>query len=394
MHMKILFMEWKSLGQKDIVEEFERRGWEVAYYPFPRESDNTRLNRELCEKLIRSITEDKFDFVFSFNYFPVVSIACNACQVKYVSWTFDSPFIQLYSNTVKFPYNYVFIFDRGTCEDLWKQGIGTVYHLPMAAPAARYDAYSMQEEEKAFYHTEISFIGSTYHERKNRFYERLGNIGEYTRGYLDGCIEMQKRIYGDFLLERMLEPEIMEDMLEHCPLRVNQDGFERLEWVYAHYFLARQITALERKEILDLLSQKYQVELYTYDATPELSRVKNRGTAEVMEEAPKIYRCSQINLNISLKSILTGIPLRSFEIMGSGGFLLSNYQREYENYFDNGIDYVYYTDYEDLGEKVEYYLSHNKERREIARNGYEKVKNGHTYKNRVDTILEIIGRGE
>ena len=74
--------------------------------------------------------------------------------------------------------------------------------------------------------------------------------------------------------------------------------------------------------------------------------------------------------------------------------MLSNYQREYEDYFHSGTDYVYYTDYEDLGKKVEYYLSHDKERREIARNGYEKVKGSHTYKNRVDTILEIIGGGE
>lgn len=392
--MKILFMEWKSLGQRDLAEEFARRGWEIVYYPFPRETDNTRLNQELCEKLIRSIAGDKYDFVFSFNYFPVISLACNACQVKYVSWTFDSPFIQLYSNTVRFPYNYVFIFDRGTCEDLWKQGIDTVYHLPMAASVERYDSYLLQEEERAFYHTQISFIGSTYHEKKNRFYERLGDICEYTKGYLDGCVEMQKQIYGDFLLERMLKPEIMKDMTEHCPLRVNQDGFERLEWVYAHYFLARQITALERKEVLELLSQKYQVDLYTYEATPKLPKVRNRGTAEVMEEASKIYKCSQINLNISLKSILTGIPLRSFEIMGSGGFLLSNYQREYEDYFSNGIDYVYYEDYEDLCKKVKYYLSHDEERREIARNGYEKVKKNHTYKNRVDTILEIMERGE
>lgn len=75
MYMKILFMEWKSLGQKDIMEEFRRRGWEVVCYPFPRESDNTRLNQELCEKLIWKIAGDKYDVVFSFNYFPVISIA-------------------------------------------------------------------------------------------------------------------------------------------------------------------------------------------------------------------------------------------------------------------------------------------------------------------------------
>ncbi len=388
--MRILFMEWKSLGQTDLSEEFRRRGWEVRYYPFPRETDNTRLNDKLCEKLIQRIASERYDFVFSFNYFPVISIACNACRVKYVSWTFDSPFIQLYSNTIGFSYNYVFIFDKGTCEDLWRQGIETVYHLPMAASVERYDSYALSEKEREFYSTEISFVGSTYYEKKNRFYERLGGISGYTKGYLDGCIQMQKLVYGDFLLESMLKPEIMEDMMAHCPLRVNQDGFERLEWVYAHYFLARQITALERKEILELLSRQYRVDLYTYDPTPELPEVRNRGTAEVMVEASKIYRCSKINLNISLKSILTGIPLRAFEIMGNGGFLLSNYQREYEEYFNSGMDYVYYTDYEDLQKKAEYFLAHDKEREEIARNGYYRVKENHTYKKRVDTILEII----
>lgn len=388
--MKILFMKWESLGQKDLSEEFKRRGYEVVFYSFPREKENTRLNTVLCEKLIRNIALDKYDFVFSFNYFPVIAIACNACRIKYVSWTFDSPFIQLYSNTIGFPYNYVFIFDKGTCRELWQKGINTVYYLPMAAPVERYDSYSITGEMERTYRTQISFIGSTYLEKKHRFYERLGGVSERTKGYLEGCIQMQKRIYGEFLLEEALLPEIMEDILAHYPLEINEDGFERLEWVYANYFLARQITALERMEILNLLSQKYQVDLYTYEKTPGLSKVRNRGTAEVLTEAPMIYRCSKINLNITLRSILTGIPLRAFDIMGNKGFLLSNFQQDFMDCFVKGEDYDYYEDYKDLEEKTEYYLLHEKERREIAQNGYRKVKQLHTYKNRVDRIMDII----
>ena len=389
--MKILFMAWKSLGQKDLADEFVRRGWEVVHYSFPREKENTRINQKLCEEIVRTIAGNKYDFVFSFNYFPVISIACNACRIKYISWTFDSPFIQLYSNTINYPYNYVFVFDKGTCEDLWSKGIDTVYYLPMAAPVERYDRYSETDVEKSLYRTQISFIGSTYWEKKHRFYERLGAVSRKTKGYLDGCIQMQKRIYGEFLLEKAIVPEIMEDMMAHCPLEVNEDGFERLEWVYAHYFLARQVTALERTEILNLLSKKYQVDLYTYEETRELPGVRNRGTAEVMKEAPMIYRCSKINLNITLKSILTGIPLRSFEIMGNKGFLLSNYQEDDLEFFIDGEDFIYYTDYEDLETKTEYYLSHEKERKEIAENGYRKVKREHTYRKRVNEIMDVIG---
>lgn len=44
-------------------------------------------------------------------------------------------------------------------------------------------------------------------------------------------------------------------------------------------------------------------------------------------------------------------------------------------------------------EKIEYYLSHEKERQQIAKNGYEKVKRYHTYSNRLDTMLEIMDIG-
>ena len=361
-------MEWKSLGQTDIVEEFVRRGWTVDFYPFPREEENTRLNNELCEKIVRTIAGSNYDFVFSFNYFPVISIACNACKVKYVSWTFDSPFIQLFSNTVNYPYNYVFIFDRGTCRKLWDRGINTVHYLPMAAPVSRYDSYKVTKQMQEIYATDISFIGSTYKEKKNRFYDRLGAISDETKGYLEGLIQAQKNIYGDFILERLLTSEVMQDLMEHCPLVVNQDGFEKLEWVYANYFLARHITSIEREEVLQRLSAEHKVDLYTYEQTPFLPQVRNRGTAEVMKEAPMIYRCSKINLNISLKSILTGIPLRAFEIMGSGSFLISNFQEDFFEYFNQGEDFVCYTSYEDLLNKTEYYLSHEKERKANADN--------------------------
>ena len=50
---------------------------------------------------------------------------------------------------------------------------------------------------------------------------------------------------------------------------------------------------------------------------------------------PLIFRESKINLNITLRSITSGMPLRALDIMGAGGFLLSNYQQELaENYID------------------------------------------------------------
>ena len=78
----------------------------------PRESIDTRNDIEYTEKLVHRILNGLYAFVFTFNYFPIVAIACKACKVPYVSWTYDSPFVQLYSKTLEYETNFVFVFDN------------------------------------------------------------------------------------------------------------------------------------------------------------------------------------------------------------------------------------------------------------------------------------------
>lgn len=104
---------------------------------------------------------------------------------------------------------------------------------------------------------------------------------------------------------------------------------------------------------------------------------------------PLIFHFSKINLNITSKSIRTGLPLRIFDILGCGGFCLTNYQSELADYFTIGQDLECYTDANDLSEKVTYYLSHEEERAEIARNGFETVQKYHNYPERLLQMLTL-----
>ena len=69
---------------------------------------------------------------------------------------------------------------------------------------------------------------------------------------------------------------------------------------------------------------------------------------------------------------------------------MTNYQPELMMYFENGKDIVIYEDKIDLINKVKYYLEHDDERMEIARNGYNKVKTLHQYANRLDDMQKLI----
>ena len=119
--------------------------------------------------------------------------------------------------------------------------------------------------------------------------------------------------------------------------------------------------------------------------------VHNHGPIDYYKEMPYVFVESKINLNITLRSIKTGIPLRALDIMGSGGFLLTNFQSKFLEYFTPDEDFVYYNDYNELMDKVDCYLIHEKERKEIALNGCEKVRIKHTYRQRIEEMMNIAG---
>jgi len=388
--MNLLFLKWDAFGTEYMLQEWRRAGYDVLIFEFPQKSDDTRRSEELATKVAQSIIDNKIDVVFSFNYFPTVAIACKACRVKYVSWTYDSPYIQLYSKTIEYDTNYAFVFDKAEYINLRKLGIDTVYYLPMAAPVEVYDSMHLTADKKLKYHADIAMIGSMYTEKKHHLFRHLENLDSYTMGYIDAVMGAQKKVYGVDIIEKSLTPSIVRNMQKVCPMLASGDGLETIEWVFSKYFLARKLTAVERYEFIEALSKENKVVLYTPEETPGLE-VMNRGAIDYYDAAPYAIKGAKINLNITLRSIVSGIPLRAFDIMGCGGFLLTNYQEDFLDFFEPDKDFIYFDSKEDLIDKAKFYLKNDSLRESIALSGYEKVKSMHTYKCRLDSILNIIG---
>ena len=74
--------------------------------------------------------------------------------------------------------------------------------------------------------------------------------------------------------------------------------------------------------------------------------------------------------------------------------MLTNYQADFMYDFVPGEDFDYYEDMEDMLGKVEYYLSHEKERADIAENGQRKVREHFTIKMVLSRILTTAGFSE
>ena len=287
-------------------------------------------------------------------------------------------------------------------QDLQALGVKNVCYLPIAVNTKRINSLKATPVQKEIIKADISFVGSLYTE-KHTLYDRIDRLDDTTRGYLDAVMDSQRKIYGASIIEDSLKPDIIKKLLEAMPIELHKDGMETYAYVYANYFLYRKITQTERTQLLNLISialpemSCYSTKtvppskLYTLEKTPFLPKVKNMGFIHYLNEMPLVFRHSKINLNITLRSIKNGIPLRAMDIMGAGGFLLTNYQNDFSRHFEDKTDYVSYNSPEDMLDKIEYYLSHEKERKEIAQNGWKKVCEEHTYKQRIQEMLTISG---
>lgn len=383
--MTIFFMEWNSLCNEDMIENLEAMGHKVKRIPF----DDDTLNQGQIEMLILA-EPSSCDLVFSFNYYPQVSQACKKQGLIYVAWVYDSPHIQLFSYTIINECNFVFVFDFALYRELHNLGIKTVYYLPLAVNTIRMKRLDNVRLEPASCWREVAFVGSLYSERKHRLYDKFQALPEYYKGYLEGLIEAQKNVYGYNFLQELLHEDVVKEMQKVYPTNPNSDYVLSPKAIYTDYVLARQITALERTECLERLSNIAKVSLFTHDKTAQFGRIINYGPCDYYDDVPYIFRTTRINLNITLRSIKTGIPLRVLDIMGNGGFLITNYQAEMLQYFEPDEEFVYYSDVDELCDKVHYYLTHETERKKIAAAGCEKVREEFSYQKQIAKMFDIL----
>lgn len=385
--MKVLFLDSPAFAKQDMIDAFEECHIHCDLFFHP--DYNLRRSEEYSNAFDVAVSSENYDFAFSFNYYPVLSTCCQRHQLKYVSYVYDSPLVALYSCTLINSCNYIFLFDKTTYLTFKNAGIPTVYYLPLAANVKRLLSLKCPADLKKVLSTDISFVGSLYNEEHN-FFERLEGLSDYTTGYLDAIMSAQQKTYGQFFLEEILTPSILEDMEKAVPYSPMSDGIESNAYVYANYFLCRKITSNERITLLKNISENFSLNLFTHQPSNELPNANFMGTVDYYDMMPLVFQNSRINLNITLKSIYSGIPLRCMDILGSGSFLLSNFQADFLDFFTPGEDFAFYESENDLMNKIHYYLTHEKERQQIVQNASEKMLEQHTFVHRVMSILNLL----
>ena len=395
--MHILMYRWKAYNYRDIEQTFLLLGHTVDN--IEQELGSYDVSPEFERVIEEKIRGTHYDMVFTVNYFPLISNVCERTGVKYISWTCDNPLISMYHESVFHACNYIFTFDKTNYLEFRGMGVKHIWYLPLAVDTERMDALlgapeeagrwkAAQDPEMRKYRGDVAFVGSLY-ERNS--YDKIKNrLPEYLRGYFDAVMEAQLNISGANIVEPMLTTNILEQLQEYFQLEKSEGSFSDLGLIFQTTVLGFKIAEIERRRALIELSKHYKVNVYSNSDVSDLLQIQYCGSVDYWSEMQKVFRMSKINLNFTIPNIKSGIPLRIWDVLGCGGFLLTNYQAEIPYYFKEGEDLVCFDGLEDLCEKVGYYLEHEEERKRIAWTGYHKVREKHSYIERIHTILDTV----
>ncbi len=341
-----------------------------------------------ASKISELLKENGIGIAITMDFCPAVSDACESCNVMYIAWVYDAPQQALYNRQITNSCNHIFSFDKEQVGEIIRLGAKDAVHFPLATNIYRNAALVINKGDEEKYGCDVSFIGSIYvDDYYDRIYEKSSDP---TRKEMDEIIaDSIGKWDGNNRIYRKLTNEAVAELTGLCCFGGRSDNefaMDDDDYLAARLF-ARKLAYLERIDIAKRLS-KYDFRLYTSSNGVEINGVKTFPALSYDEELPKAYHLSRINLNITLHSITSGIPLRVFDIMGVGGFMLSNYQPEIEELFSVGKEMEIYRSVDELEDKVKYYLSHEDKRVKISLAGYRKVSEKYSYDVRFSQMLD------
>ncbi len=203
--MNVLYYSLDEIIADDVVETMQAYGCvvEKVEYELGNNISDAGFIAYIEDVLRKGINNQRYDYIFSCNFLPVISKIAVRNKIKYISWCYDSPCTTLYSDMIYNPYNCIFLFDNYEVLRLKRNGVRNVFHIPLVVNAGRIkkllDKYTTADTSKT---SDITFMGNLYTDNSN--YENFYNImDDYTKGLIDALVNVQGLYQGTCVLNEM-----------------------------------------------------------------------------------------------------------------------------------------------------------------------------------------------
>jgi spore maturation protein CgeB len=351
-------------------------------------------------EFVRRINALQPDLVVITNLFGVLSV-CHAGEEKYLYELLTAPIAFLHYDNPLGPINdwdeierrlsaWVgmsgrsthFCIEKNNSADFKKLSIRNAYQINHATEFERVD-------NNGKYRYDVSFVGHMLPESiflnsidpDNILVERVMTAYRKRRERLDYRIEEDAVSFADLSVPSM-QPIV--------------------DWLTAKQIYRARINGASlflRGSIISDIADSFDVDVTGGDPSYLNDKISTRQLehARVHLHMPnkghqgtdRIYAESRININITSIQFDSAIVNRVMDVAAVGGFLLTDWKDDLRE-ITSVCELISYRTIDELKNKIDYFLSHDAERLEIAAQLHHDVKQKCTYDHTVETILGVV----
>ena len=273
--------------------------------------------------------------------------------------------------------------ERVHSEELMRMGVPNIVTMPMAATNDDFDTRPLPDPDPG---PSVAFMG---HPASSWFHSQHPVLpGQLFAGLTAAAVRADMpdlpfhKIYYD-----LYQFESPPDPADDPPTRAQKSqSYFNQKFAYHAYLAVKQrdrfarFLKLKLGDLFELVGDHWDTH-YGLKHTPRIWDMK--ALHERMRRVP-------ICLNLVKGNWETALIIRHFEVPAYGGFMLTYGTAELPNCFEVGKECDVFHNEAELLEKIDYYLNHPDERREMALAGQRRVYAEHLYSHRIATLVELL----
>lgn len=354
--------------------------------------DQTLAQTDFVQQLLEAVVSFKPDCCITLNHMGVdvegvLMELLSRLQLPLASWFVDNPhlIIHLYTRCVS-PWTTLFTWDADNIESLRQAGFKHVFYLPLGTDPDRFRP-DRCGQVPASWKADISFVGNSMVYKVGG---RLKN-GRFPRQLLlpfrrvsQAFMDSDQRSVADFLRESF--PEVFASYL------ALPDNEARLAYETA---VTWQATRLYRngcvRRLLPLRPLIVGDSGWKIEFRHEARQPRYLDALSYYDQLPAFYGHSAVNFNCTSKQMKGAVNQRVFDVPAAGAFVLTDWRPQMEQLFE-AHEMACYHEPDEAPELARHYLAHPEQRRRLTAAARRRVLACHTWKHRLQVLLEHMRR--
>jgi len=364
--MKILYASWGYPDDCYIVKAMTDIGIDVEIIASSGVDNN--------DKILEALEDNSVDILFSVNFNATLSDICQKSAIPYCSWVLAYPCVDLYSDSVLNPCNFIGVSDSYWVEKLRSIGVSKVFYLPDAVEP--YDITMETKPEKGI---------NLFCNYKEKHIDNQ-KIPTFFAGYMYGFLHFQRECKGAYVLEEAIQPNAFEKIkgLFDIPDRV-MPCFDKL--YVGDLFLSPMVDCIETKMLCHDLSQ-YLTAYSDEDYLKSICENSHEYIDKNSDLRKELYRKKEFTLVPPMHCSHNAISKEVLEVIVAGGFPLVGMANDYSLFFENEKNILIYHNNEQLLHFLSVIGNDEELYHKVKKDIYDNVIQNHTYSNRIPEMIK------